>query len=67
MKSTLLSSQFEFKKKHDEAIDVALSAPQGLTTMRTNSLFPKLGIKKGARSLWYQHSLYPGGQHSLAF
>ncbi len=64
MKSTLLSSQFEFKKKHDEAIDVALSAPQGLTTMR---LFPKLGIKKGARSLWHWRSLYPGGQHSLAF
>ncbi len=42
-----------FEKKHDETIDVALFAPQGITTMRTNSLFPKLGIKKEARSLWY--------------
>ncbi len=48
-----------------------MDATRSTTTTRT--LFPSLGMKKGARALWYSelslHQLapQPGGQHALAF
>ncbi len=52
----------------DEAVDVARSAPHGDVIF----LLSQLRMKKGARGSWYselglhQHSIYPGGQHTLA-
>ncbi len=53
----------------DEAMDVARSAPQGAHHhVDVIYLLPELGIKKGARALWYSKlSLHQLGSRSTVF
>ncbi len=48
-------------------MDVARSAPQGLTTMRILFTYSLNWNKEGGKAVPDQHSLYADGQHTLAF